>query len=67
VSKRRFFFHYRRQTKKMTLHWGGACHPVDDIVCNVDCETKWNNKMPVLVLQGWANNVEIINGKATIT
>lgn len=66
TKKRRFFFHYRRQTKLVTLHWKGACIPVDHIDCQVPCETKWNKTAPLLVMQGWAQNVEIENGKAKI-
>jgi len=66
VKKKRFFFHYRRQTKSITVHWQGKCHAVADVICKAPCETKWNTRMPMLVIQGWANTVEILDGVATI-
>lgn len=62
----RFFYHYYKQKKRMSVHFRGTCHVVDDVVCNVPCETKWNKTQPNLVMRGFATSVNIINGKAVI-
>lgn len=62
----RFFFHYRRQTKGMTVHFRGTCIPVTDIECRVKCETKRNKNQPYLVLQGFCKKVEVEGDKAII-
>lgn len=51
----------------MSIHFGGSCLVVDNIECQVPCETKWNKTQPNLVMRGWAHNVEIIDNKAVIT
>lgn len=67
MKPKRFFFHFRKSTGDLTLHWKKQCIPIKDIVCNVPVETKWNKQQPLVVLQGFANNIEIINDKAVIT
>jgi len=66
VKPRRFFFHYRKQTRELTLHWNKQCISVRDIVCNVPVETKWNKRQPLVVLQGWATSVIVENKIAVI-
>ena len=39
---------------------------MDDIICNVPCETKWNKTQPNIVMQGFAKDVVIENNKAII-
>jgi len=67
MKKRRFFFHFRKSTGEMTLHWNKQCIPVGNIQCNVPVETKWNNQQPRVVLQGWATNVTINDNTAIIS
>jgi hypothetical protein len=50
----------------MSVHFKGKCHIVDDICCNVPCETKWNKTQPYLIMRGFAQKVTIENNKATI-
>ena len=59
MAKRRFYFHYNKQTKMASLHWNGQCIPVHDIKCHVETETKWNNRQPRFVVQGKAVEVRI--------
>lgn len=66
MKKYRFFYHYFKQKKKMSVHFRNTCTVVDDIECKVPCETKWNKTQPQLVMRGWAKNVSIKNNKATI-
>jgi hypothetical protein len=66
LKKRRFFFHFRKSTGELTLHWNKQCIQVKDIVCNVPLETKWNKQQPRVVLRGFASDIQITNGKALI-
>lgn len=63
----RFYFHYNKPAKKMSVHFKGKCHIVDDVHCTLPCETKHNKKQPYLVMRGWANRVKIINNWAFIS
>lgn len=65
--KWRFFYHYYKQKGKMSIHFKNSCTVVDNIDCRVKCETKWKSTQPRLVMQGWANNVQIKDGVAIIT
>lgn len=66
TKKYRFFYHYRKQTGGMTVHFKGQCIPVIDVECNVPCETKRNKVQPKLVLRGYASEVKVENNKAII-
>ena len=50
----------------MSVHFRGQCIKVDDVVCKVPTETKWNKTQPNLVLRGFASDVNIENNIATI-
>jgi len=63
-KKYRFFFHYRKQTGGMTVHFRGQCIPAFDVECKVKCETKRNKTQPHLVLQGYCKDVLLEEGKA---
>jgi hypothetical protein len=65
-GKRRFFFHYRKQTNTMTIHWKKECLQAKEIKCSVPVETKWNKIQPRLVIQGFASEVIIENDIAYI-
>jgi hypothetical protein len=66
-KKYRFFFHYRKQTGGMTVHFKGQCIPAFDVECKVKCETKRNKTQPHLVIRGFCKNVEIVNNTAIIS
>lgn len=59
-DKYRFFYHYRRSTGGMTIHFKNSCIPVKDVKCLVPCETKRNKIQSKLVLQGFCKEVTII-------
>lgn len=65
-KKYRFFYHYYKQKGKMSVHYRGTCTTVDDVICRVSCQTKWNKTQPNLVMQGYANSVEFRDGVAII-
>ena len=62
----RFWYHYRKRDGKMTVHFRGKCHTVDDVSCDVPCETKRNKRQPLLVMQGYAGEVRIEGRRAFI-
>lgn len=66
MRKYRFFYHYFKQKNKMTVHFRKTCTVVDDVICNVPCETKWNKEQPKLIMRGFASNVEVKDNKAYI-
>lgn len=57
ARKYRFFFHYRKQTGEMSLHFKNNCFQVKRIVCEVPCETKYNKTQPYLVMQGFCEEI----------
>lgn len=65
-NKRVFFFHYNKPASrsanapKMTVHYKGACHLVDHIICDVSVHTHHNKHQPHVVLKGKANNIVFI-------
>ncbi len=61
MKKRRFFYHFRKTTRGMTIHFGGRCISCFDVRCLVPCETKRNKRQPFLVMQGFADNITIEN------
>lgn len=62
MKKYRFFYHYNKQLKKMTIHFKKTCNIVDNVVCHVPCETKWNKRQPNLVMRGFCEDLKIKNG-----
>ena len=66
MRARRFFYHYFRGQKKMSIHFKDKCEVVDNIICEVPCETKWSVRQPYLVMRGFAKNVIIKGGEARI-
>lgn len=66
MKKYRFFYHYYKQKKAMSIHFKGTCSVIDNIVCKVHCETKWKKTQPQLVMQGFAEDVIIVNKTAYI-
>jgi hypothetical protein len=53
----RFFFHYNKAHGCMTVHFKGQCLLVEDVSCMVPCESKWSERQPRLVMQGFAARV----------
>lgn len=62
-KKYRFFYHYYRQKKKMSVHFRNRCYIVDDIRCFYNTFTKYNKTQPYLVMQGWAEKVIVTVGE----
>lgn len=62
MKKLRFFYHYRKQTGGMSIHFKDKCSVVDNVICKVACETHWRKTQPMLVMRGFCKNVKIENG-----
>ena len=68
MSKRyRFFYHYRRCDKQMSVHFRNQCIPCRDVDCRVPCHTKRNTRQPFLVMQGFASTVRKEGDTVVIT
>ena len=58
AKKYSFFFHYNKPASlaagcnKLTVHWRGACHLVDAVVCNVPIHSVDRARQPRCVLKG---------------
>jgi hypothetical protein len=63
----RFFYHYNKPHKCMSVHFRDTCYMVHDIQCQVPCETKWSDTQPHLKMVGWAHQVEIVGDMARIS
>ena len=67
MKKYRFFYHYNKQAKKMSVHYKGVCHIVKDISCYAVANTKYNKRQPYLTMQGVSSGVFIANDRAIIS
>lgn len=67
MKQYRFFFHYFKAKYKMSIHYRGKCYVVDEVICNVPCETKWNSKQPYLVMRGFAKELDFVDGVGVIS
>jgi hypothetical protein len=58
-ERRVFFFHYNKPASRqagkpvLSVHWKGACHFVDNVVCCVPCSGKINKRQPYFVMRGY--------------
>lgn len=54
----RFFFHYNKHHKCMTVHFRGKCVLAKNgLECHVFCEDKINKRQPYVVMQGFCREV----------
>lgn len=64
--KYRFFYHYRRQDGKMSVHHRGVCYPTENVECRVPTETHRRKIQPRLVIRGYASDILLQDGKIII-
>jgi len=70
--KARWFVHYNKPESKrqghaiMTLHFGNVCHLVRNVSIKTPCESHIRKTQPHCVIRGWATDVVINDGVATI-
>lgn len=53
----RFFYHYNKKEKKMSVHFNKQCFIAKHIKCDLPTESKYNKSQPNLVMQGFATSV----------
>lgn len=41
----------------MSVHFRGKCYRTKNVTCNVPSETKWKDRQPHLVMQGFATSI----------
>ena len=65
MRKYRFFFHYNKPLSKSigehrwSVHFRGTCFSTEHIDCEVTTESKVNKQQPYVVMQGFANKLEV--------
>lgn len=57
MKRYRFYFHYRRCDRRMSVHFQGQCMPCQNVICYAPCETHRQNRQPFLVVRGFARQV----------
>lgn len=57
LKKYRFFMHYNKPNKCMTVHYKGQCYLAKHIICEPECQTHYKSTQPHLVLRGWCSNL----------
>lgn len=62
----RFFYHYYKQKKAMSVHFRGVCHVVKNVVCQASCETHYNRRQPHLIMRGYATSIDLKGDTAII-
>jgi len=65
-KKYRFFFHYYKRYKCLSIHFKGKCYRANDVICEVPINSKWNKTQPNLVMQGFAKKIIIEKDVCTI-
>jgi hypothetical protein len=63
--KYRFFFHWNKIKKRISVHYRDKCMLTDGLSVKVSMESKFNKTQPVFVMQGWATHIKHTN-KLTI-
>jgi hypothetical protein len=59
TKKYRFFYHYFKQKKCMSVHFKKQCIQCKNVICYAETESKWNKTQPQLVIQGFASDIKI--------
>lgn len=68
----KFFYHYNKPKSKqmgrpiISLHYRDTCHFLTDLECNVRTRSKIRKRQPFFVMEGYAREVKITDGKAVI-
>lgn len=67
-----FWYHYNKPASKkagypiITVHYGGVCHFVKNVVCNVPTGGKLRKRQPHFVVAGKCSKFNISNGICTM-
>lgn len=65
--KRRFFYHYNKIKKLLTVHHNKTCYLVNNIKCDVKTETYWRKVQPRIIVRGFCKKLKIKNKVAYIS
>ena len=66
MKKYRYFYHYYKQYKCMSVHFRGNCYRTQNVECTVPSETHWNKTQPNLIVRGFASGIDILKDKIVI-
>ena len=58
TKKYRFYFHYNKQHKKLSVHYRGKCLLTKAVRITVPTESKQNKQQPLITIQGWCTNLK---------
>lgn len=59
MKKYRFFYHYNRNNKAITVHYRGTCYITNNLICNVPTYSKFNKIQPNFIMQGYTGDFNI--------
>lgn len=57
ANHRRFFYHYNKIKKCLTVHFANKCLLTDNVTVLVPTESKDNKSQPHKTIQGWCTNI----------
>jgi len=60
-GSKRFFYHYNKIKKCLTIHFNDACYYTQDILCLVPTESHSQKQQPRKIVRGWYNKIEHSN------
>lgn len=72
IKKFRVFFHYNKPLSKKegkhfwSVHFKKTCYTTEHIDCRIETESKINKIQPHVVMQGWAQDIDVFGNKITI-
>ena len=49
----------------MSVHFRGKCYIVENVICEVESQTKWNKTQPRVVMRGFADTV-VVNAETAL-
>lgn len=50
----------------LTVHWQGACHPVESLDCRVPCQSHLRKRQPHVVLKGKATSLTVTDKRGLL-
>lgn len=66
MKEYKFFYHFYKQYNCMSVHFKGFCYKTKNVECNVPCSSKWRLGQPILVMEGKAKEIKILQDKIII-
>jgi len=66
ANSKRFYYHYNKVKKCLTVHFNGTCYFTEDILCLVPTESHSQKHQPRKIVRGWYNKIKHTNTLTTI-